>query len=99
MILIENIKFQHLLQMDDTSLDKGINRSSMGVVVSTHVKPDDSVADEDKSVYDWCQEGNTAEVLKILNRGVVGVDDKDSEVMAGQLPMVEDLCPQSTNEP
>ena len=69
--------------MDDTSLDQGINRNSMGVVVSTHAKPDDGVADEDKSVFDWCQEGNTAEVLKILNRGVVGVDDKDSEVMAG----------------
>ena len=76
-----------MLQLDNSNLST--NKNSMGVVVSTHAKPDDVIADEDKSVFDWCQEGNTAEVMKILNRGVVGVNDKDSEVILSRHKLIK----------
>lgn len=56
----------------------------MGVCVSTHVKPNDEIADDQKTVFDWCQEGNTNQVVKILNSGNVDIDEideKDAEVL------------------
>ena len=61
-------------------MPKSDNKNSMGVTVSTHVKPDDDIEDDQKTIFDWCQEGNTIQVLKILNSGDHDVNGKDSEV-------------------
>ena len=66
--------------MDNPSDAKPDNRNGMGVTVSTHVKEDEEIDDDKKTVFDWCQEGNTSQVQKLLNTGDVHVDSKDSEV-------------------
>ena len=66
--------------MDNPSDAKPDNRNGMGVTVSTHVKEDEEIDDDKKTVFDWCQEGNTSQVQKLLNTGDVDVDGKDSEV-------------------
>ena len=66
--------------MDNPNDAKPDNRNGMGVTVSTHVKEDEEIDDDKKTVFDWCQEGNTSQVQKLLNTGDVDVDGKDSEV-------------------
>ena len=77
---IQSFVFQYLLQLDNSTLSKHENKNTMGVCVSTHVKPNDEIADDQKTVFDWCQEGNTNQVMKILNSGNVDIDEKDAEV-------------------
>lgn len=73
---------KYLLQLDNSTLSKHENKNTMGVCVSTHVKPNDEIADDQKTVFDWCQEGNTNQVMKILNSGNVDIDEKDAEGMS-----------------
>lgn len=48
-------------------------KSGMGVAVSTLHDSDEAILDVDKSIYDWCKEGNIEQVIQRLN----SKDDND----------------------
>ena len=72
---ISNIGYGKLnlfqLEYDSDSESKG---TGMGVGVSTMSADEDEIPDEEKSVFDWCKEGNLDQVKKFL------ADSKDDEV-------------------
>ena len=54
--------------------------SGLGVVVSKPAKPDDeNIADNDKTLFDWCKEGVVSKVKSFLKDGA-DVNDQDKQV-------------------
>ena len=54
---------------------------SLGIGVSTMQQPDDDeVADEDKTVFDWCIESNVKQVTCCLKSDAELVNELDSQV-------------------
>ncbi|KAH3796482.1 hypothetical protein DPMN_150050 [Dreissena polymorpha] len=54
--------------------------SSLGVSVSVMANTEVAIDDELKTIFDWCKEGNTKQVAKLLEQNKEMVDSKDSEV-------------------
>ncbi|CAH1787461.1 unnamed protein product [Owenia fusiformis] len=54
----------------------------MGVAVSTMSSPDEHIEDKDKTVFEWCAEGNVEQVAELLEKKNVKINGKDSEGMA-----------------
>lgn len=71
----------------------------LGVCVSTMLNTDMHIDDELKTIFNWCQEGNTASVVQMLKVNTIWIDQKDEEGMAllhwacdrGYLDMVQVL--------
>ncbi|XP_052219645.1 acyl-CoA-binding domain-containing protein 6-like isoform X2 [Dreissena polymorpha] len=55
--------------------------SSLGVSVSVMANTEVAIDDELKTIFDWCKEGNTKQVAKLLEQNKEMVDSKDSEGM------------------
>ena len=56
-------------------------KSGMGVAVSTMHNSDEFIADDCKTVFDWCKEGNVKEVTRHLRASEkINVDSLDQEV-------------------
>jgi len=53
---------------------------SLGVSVSVMANDEEILEDKMKTIFDWCKEGSTDRVAKLLQKKNV-VDTKDSEVM------------------
>ncbi|XP_060567130.1 acyl-CoA-binding domain-containing protein 6-like [Ruditapes philippinarum] len=54
---------------------------TLGVAVSTMMNTDKNIDDRLKTIFDWCKDGDTKRVSKILDNNNVNVDEKDSEGM------------------
>lgn len=55
----------------------------LGIGVSTMCPPEENaMKDEDKTIFDWCIDGNLAEVERVLTSGKQAVDQKDTEGLA-----------------
>merc|ERR1712150_223507 len=74
--------------------------SGMGVAVSTMAEPqENSIADEEKTIFDWCQDGNVKRIETFLENGA-DVNATDEQGMAllhwscdrGHLNLVEMLA-------
>lgn len=53
------------------------------VTVSTMLEPEENrMSDEDKTVFDWCKEGNLAAVQRCISGGRTSVDSKDDSGLA-----------------
>lgn len=53
---------------------------SLGVSVSTMANDEEELDDTMKTIFDWCKEGNTKQVSKLLQKKNE-VDTKDKEVI------------------
>ncbi|XP_022101069.1 acyl-CoA-binding domain-containing protein 6-like [Acanthaster planci] len=60
----------------------GGSRGGMGVGVSTMCKEDDDICDFNKTVFDWCKEGNVEQVRRLLDEEGLEVNDTDDEGMS-----------------
>ncbi|KAL4219040.1 acyl-CoA binding domain-containing protein 6 [Mactra antiquata] len=98
----ENWKSQVCSKSQDRSTSGstgGKQQLSLGVAVSTMMNPDDVIDDELKTIFDWCKDGNTKHVSRLLNHSDVNVDEKDEEGMVllhwacdrGDIDMVKTL--------
>ncbi len=58
-------------------------KSGMGVAVSTMGVHGDDLEDDQKSVFDWCKDGDVARVKKILHGDGVDVHVTDEDVSGG----------------
>lgn len=60
------------------------NNGGMGLSVSTlynaEIEKELNVNDEDKTLFDWCKEGNANKLKKILKQRKNGVMEKDDHV-------------------
>jgi len=57
-------------------------KTGMGVAVSTLLASDDpTIPDEQKSVFDWCKEGNSEVVQRLLHRNDCDVQQLDENVI------------------
>lgn len=78
---------------------------SLGVAVSTMVNPEADLDDDKKTIFDWCKEGNTQRVVKLLSQNNINIDEKDPEGMAllhwacdrGDAEMVNSLLKHGAN--
>lgn len=75
---IGNLTLQVSKSQDKPSSGK---QMSLGVAVSTMVNPDAVIDDELKTVFDWCKDGNTKHVARLLTDNSINIDEKDSEVV------------------
>ncbi|XP_038046561.1 acyl-CoA-binding domain-containing protein 6-like [Patiria miniata] len=60
----------------------GRGRSGMGVGVSTMCKEEDDICDGNKTVFDWCKDGDAEQMSRLLDEGRLGIDDPDDEGMS-----------------
>ncbi len=58
--------------------DADKNQGGMGQAVSTMANQEKELADEDKNIFDWCKEGDLAQVRKLLAN--TDINHKDEEV-------------------
>ncbi|XP_046543412.1 acyl-CoA-binding domain-containing protein 6-like isoform X2 [Haliotis rubra] len=56
--------------------------TGMGICVSTMANTDEQLADQDKTVFDWCKEGNTEKVCLTFATYDTGVNKLDPEGLA-----------------
>jgi len=57
-------------------------KTGMGVAVSTlHASDDPPISDDQKSVFDWCKEGNADVVQRLLKSNNCDVQQLDENVM------------------
>lgn len=58
-------------------------KTGMGVAVSTlHASDDPPISDEQKSAFDWCKEGNSEVVRRLLQKNECDVEELDENGMA-----------------
>ncbi|KAK3591446.1 hypothetical protein CHS0354_033445 [Potamilus streckersoni] len=65
----------------DKKESKKMIGGGLGVVVSTLQGSDDDIDDEKKTIFDWCKEGNTQNVRRILETNQNCINVKDDEGM------------------
>ncbi|KAK3087153.1 hypothetical protein FSP39_002416 [Pinctada imbricata] len=51
------------------------------VSVSTMQNPDEHLPDENKTIFDWCKEGNVQQIKTLLSNGGIKVNDSDDTGM------------------
>ncbi|XP_019618982.1 PREDICTED: acyl-CoA-binding domain-containing protein 6-like [Branchiostoma belcheri] len=51
----------------------------MGPVVSTMSFEEEYISDKNKTVFDWCKEGNTKQMARLLSNGDVDINQQDAE--------------------
>ncbi|ESP04084.1 hypothetical protein LOTGIDRAFT_84139, partial [Lottia gigantea] len=56
--------------------------AGLGIAVSRMVCEDDDIDDCDKTVFDWCKDGNVDKVKTCLNENTLNVDKLDEEGMS-----------------
>jgi len=57
-------------------------KTGMGVAVSTlHASDDPPISDEQKSAFDWCKEGNSEVVRRLLQKNECDVEELDENVI------------------
>jgi len=58
-------------------------KTGMGVVVSTlqNVSDDPHLADEQKSAFDWCKEGNAEVIQRLLQKNQCDIHQLDENVI------------------
>ncbi|ESO92875.1 hypothetical protein LOTGIDRAFT_84981, partial [Lottia gigantea] len=57
----------------------GGDTAGLGIAVSRMVCEDDDIDDCDKTVFDWCKDGNVDKVKTCLNENTLNVDKLDEE--------------------
>lgn len=70
---------------DQSKKELSSGKQGLGVSVSVMAKTDVELKEEEKSVYDWCKEGNLQKVKEILSQGCVPVNGLDKEVENDEL--------------
>ena len=58
-------------------------KAGMGITVSTMARTEDDLADNEKTIFDWCAEENIDRVASFLHDRKVDVNCKNKEVSCG----------------
>ena len=73
-----NPKWRHSVSTGESLAGNGGGGGGGGPVVSTLMKDEEVIPDQEKSLFDWCKEGNGERLAAMLDREQV--NDKDEEV-------------------
>ena len=58
-------------------------KAGMGIAVSTMARTDEDLADNEKTIFDWCAEENIRRVEGFLDDRKIDVNCKNKEVSSG----------------
>lgn len=72
----------HMDEVDDNWRDSKSSKAGLGVGVSTMYNKESEINDSDKTMFDWCKEGNVEKLQGILSSSSASLNDLDESGLA-----------------
>ena len=79
-VIIYSCLILTVIQMDSGKVKP---KAGMGVAVSTMANDEEELDDDEKTIFDWCKDGDGDKMNQLLKSRTVTINEKDEEVRRG----------------